>query len=316
MPDTFAHVRPSEDMGRTTTLLFVPASSATAPGPAWAVLCGACAAANWQWKDAAPWISLLLAILIAEALWSTWRNLLLYLNWTALLRHLAPTSDEPLAPGLPYTTPWSPLGRALGRWSRVRQILRSQLPAATRGAVFTLPVLPPIILLLSAVAGRSMVLLSLAALALSLVEWLVAQRHDTHFALQAGQRIGLSWLAGHAVLGQLTWVSLAMACCYAIVCQGALTLGQLAPQSEGAPASRGPSGARAWSLFLLYGGQVAAWMLLVLLKLPVRATAVGLLIAPQLLLLARLQTAGSPRWYLRHTVPFIMVSMPLAAWAV
>ena len=56
--------------------------------------------------------------------------------------------------------------------------------------------------------------------------------------------------------------------------------------------------------------------LLVSLKHAVAATATGLLLIPQLLLLPRLMDHREGIWYLRHAVPFLMVAMPIAAWMV
>jgi hypothetical protein len=47
----------------------------------------------------------------------------------------------------------------------------------------------------------------------------------------------------------------------------------------------------------------------------VAATIAGLMLAPQLLLLAQLRT-DAPQWYLRHGVPFMMSAMLVGAWAV
>ena len=98
-----------------------------------------------------------------------------------------------------------------------------------------------------------------------------------------------------------------LACCYAIAHQGTLALNKQA--SLAAPHRTG------WSLVLLCGGQAAALGLLVLLEQPVAATISGLMLAPQLLLMARLQT-DAPQWYLRHAVPFMMGAMLVGAWAI
>ena len=318
--------RPSQAVGRTVTLLLVPTGPAVPFGPMWAVLCGACAAARWQWKSAYEslliWLSdvlyspnvlyplntlvaLLLTVFIAEALWSTWRALLIDGCWA---RHSTPGAllarGDPMPRPL-YTAPWSPIGRFLGRWSQTRRWRGEALPVETGSALFTLPILPPLTLLLSAVVGRHLVILSLAALSLSLIEWLVARRGQSHDALRAALQIGLSWLAGHTVFGQLTWSSFTLACCYAIAYQGALCLGKGTPSPD--------RDRRLWSLALLYGGQIAALVLLVLLEQPLAATVVGLLLAPQLLLLSRLETGEQNIWYLQRAIPFLMVAMPIAA---
>jgi hypothetical protein len=262
-------------------------------------------------------IALLLAVSVTGVLWSTWRALLVDVDWEdCFARHPLPSPDP--YSGLPYTTPCSPLGRVLGRWSQLRRWSESA-PVEARGAWFTLPILPAVILVLSAIAGWQLFVLSLAALALSLIEWRVARRGNAHTALQAGTQVGLGWLAGHAVLDAPTWGSLTLACCFAIAYQGALVL---ARDSVTSGTSR-----RTWSLALLNVGQLAALGALVLLDRPLTAALVGLLLAPQWLLLAGLEPnpaqhtadANSPRssqrWYLRAAIPFLLVAMLAAAGA-
>jgi hypothetical protein len=275
-------------------LLLVPTGSAIAFGPVWAVLCGACAA-GWRWESDAL-LSLVWAAFAAEVLWATWRAHLVDMRWGAYIaaRPLPPPGAA--LPGLPYTTPWSPLGRLLNGWQRLRR-----LPAERQGALLTLPVLPPLILLLSALVGWPMLVLSFAALSLSLIEWRFARRGQTTLALRAGLEIGLSWLAGHAAFGPLTWASFVLACCYALTYQGLLSL-----DDEHRP----------WPLGLLYGGQSAALVLLLLRQATWGAAAAGILLAPQLLLLSRPETDGWRTWYVRRAVPSVLAAMVIAAWAV
>lgn len=291
--------RPSQAVGPTVTLLLVPTGSAIAFGPVGAVLCGACAA-GWRWESDAL-LSLGWAVFIAEVLWGTWRAHLVDMQWGAYIaaHPLPPRGASP--PGLPYTTPWSPLGRLLNGWGRLRRWMREELPVERRGALLTLPILPPLILLLSALVGWQMLVLSLAALSLSLVEWRFARRGQATLALRAGMEIGLSWLAGHAAFGPLTWASFVLACCYALAYQGLLSL-----DDERRP----------WSLGLLYGGQGAALVLLLLGHATWGAAAVGILLAPQLLLLSRSQAGGWRAWYVRRAAPFALAAMVIAAWAV
>jgi hypothetical protein len=287
------------------TLLLLPSGSLAPLGPLWAALCGAWAA-TWQWQRE-PLLALVLTLFTVEVLWSTWRAQLIDINWARdLVIHPLPARGDPL-PALPYTTPWSPLGRLLGRWGRVRRWLRETVSAEHRGALIALIVLPPIILLLSGAIGPRMLALSVAALSLSAIEWRLARQGHAHRALQAGLEIGLSWIAGHQVFGPLTWISFALACSYALAYQGALSLGHAD---------------RAWSLGLLYGGQALAalWLLLPGHPSPANAAyaALGaaLLLVPQLLLLSRFEAHGREAWYVPRAAPFVMAAMALAAWVV
>lgn len=291
-------------LGRTVTLLLIPSGSAVPLGPLWAVLCGAWASDAWRWQRD-PLLALVLTIFTAEVLWSTWRAQLIDIDWeNDLVTHSLPARGDAL-PTLPYTTPWSPLGRFLGGWGRIRRWLRETLSIERRGALIALLALPPIILLLSGVIGLHMLALSGAALSLSVIEWRVARRGQAHRALQAGLEIGLSWLAGHTVFGSLTWTSFVLACSYALAYQGALSLGR---------------SNRAWSLALLYGGQAAAalWLLLPGYASPAGAAyaalGMALLLVPQLLLLSGFEANGREAWYLRRAAPFMMAAMALAAW--
>jgi hypothetical protein len=259
-------------------------------------------------------LALLVALAVVGVLWSTWRALLVDVDWADCFARY-PLPAPKLLSGLPYTTPWSPLGRIFSRANQLRR-WSGDVPVEIRGAWYTLLVLPALILALSALAGWPLVVLSCAALALSLIEWRTlhqTRRDETPTALQAGMQVGLGWLAGHAMLAPLTWDAVTLACCYAIAFQGALTLAPypLAPHR------------RSRALLLLYGGQVAALSLLALLAHPFTAAFGAFLLAPQWLLLVRLAPSRSSgpahqpphRWYLEHALPICMISMLVAAWA-
>jgi hypothetical protein len=66
---------------------------------------------------------------------------------------------------------------------------------------------------------------------------------------------------------------------------------------------------------LLYGGQGAALVLLIVLERPLAAALLGMLLAPQWLLLALLETR-TRQSYIRYAIPFVMLAMLVAAWAV
>ena len=46
------------------------------------------------------------------------------------------------------------------------------------------------------------------------------------------------------------------------------------------------------------------------------AMTLGVLGAPQLLLVARLNSGEQNAWYLRHAAPFLMIAMLVAAWTI
>ena len=126
--------------------------------------------------------------------------------------------------------------------------------------------------------------------------------------------MGLGWLAGHVVFAPLTWTSVVLACCSAIAYQGALVLERNDASSSAKSASI-PSAPLPWALALLYGGQITTLFLLVVLGRSFAATLLGALLAPQWLLLALLETQ-TRQSYVRHAIPFVAISMLVAAWAI
>ena len=165
---------------RGIALMLLPATSVVALVPAWAGLCGATAArdARWPWQMALEpqaLIAFALVLFIVQVLWSTGQGLLIEST-----RNVSPTGKRPdqpppsrtkhRRPRLPYTTPWSPLGRLGWRW---------RAAPLTESARWTLALLPLLVLGLSALIGWQMIVLSLAATALTLIEWRVARRGHT-----------------------------------------------------------------------------------------------------------------------------------------
>ena len=318
---------------RGVALVFLPAGSVVALVPAWAVMCGALAAASELTAGGKQWGSLfaldphsltalILAVFIVQVLWSTWQATLVAAVSSRDSTRSYPLGQATRVLGVPYATPWSPLGRLAHRW---RALLRSGSVGLTRVLVI------PLLLILSAVAGWQMLVLSLASTALSLIEWRFARHGRTSSALQAGTQVGLGWMSGHTVVASLSWTSLILACCYAIAYQGALLLDQELPSSQRAvdhkgvaPLASAQSG-QAWPLALFFGGQGAAIGLLFLLERPLAATFAGGLLAPQWLLLPLLppltpenrpHPGHSSSDYTRKAIRFAMVAMLIAGWAV
>lgn len=305
------------------TLLLSPTRAAVPLGPAWAVLCGAIAAPRWQWRGSTL-LALTVSALIAEVLWSSWRAHL-RTDWQAVFAaHPLPARRRPKV-ALPYTKPSSPLGRALGQLQQVWQWVR-EAPAAKSAALVAAIALLPGTLLLAALVGRQMLLLSLTAQALALIEWRAHHYERPGHVFQAAVEILLPWLAGHAAQAPITPMSLLLACCFGLTYQGALSL-ERAPRDTRAARqcrcdtlatdgrSRTPS--RSWSLFLYFAGQAIAAAALLLASTSQTlylVAGMGLLLAPQALLLVYAGDTEKPPSYLRRAAPFVMVSMAIAAW--
>jgi hypothetical protein len=291
-------------VGRVATLILVPSAVAVPLGPAWAVLSGLVAAGHWRWEGSVL-LSLIIAAFVSEVLWSSWRAQLVDANWRQFRRlHPLPARGDPM-PLPPYAKPGSPIGHLLMQVGRIRLWMREELPDERRGMLIATVVLPPLILLLSALVSMQMLILSAAALSIVILEWRAAEREHSHDSLRAALEIGLSWLAGHLVMAPLTPVSLILACCYAMAYQGILSV-QHPPDRP----------ARVPSLVLLISGQVVAGLIVLLSgkRAPLIGTAtLGFLIAPQLLLLAGMSPHGHA--YARRVAPFLMLAMPIAAWA-
>jgi hypothetical protein len=245
---------------------------------------------------------------ITEILWSSWRAQLVDARWKEWIQaHPLPAGGASM-PVIPYTKPDSPLGRSLTYLGRLRLWVQETLPAERRGALIATFALPPLVLLLSTLVGFDMLVLSVAALCVVLLEWRVATRGGVHNALRAALEIGLSWLAGHLVVAPLTPFSLVLAICYATAYQGVLG-------AEDGLASDGRLGAR--SFVFLVTGQLVAGLLVLFLgrEFPhFGATVQAFLMIPQLLLVAGTSLPGQSRRYARRVAPFLMLAMPIAAW--
>jgi hypothetical protein len=301
-------VRRERAVGRIATLILVPSAVAVPLGPAWAVLSGVIAAGRWRWEGSSL-LSLVMVAFITEILWSSWRAQLVDAGWKAWTEaHPIPVTGASV-PVLPYTRPGSPLGRSLSYIGRVRLWIEEVLPAERRGALIAAVALPPLILLLSTLVGIDMLVLSVAALSIVLLEWRVAARGGGHDALRAALEIGFSWLAGHLVAAPLTPLSLILASCYATAYQGILG------------AERSPTGGdrlSGWPFALLISGQMVAGLTVLLVGQEagrLGAIALAFLIIPQLLLLVGTSLPSQGQAYARRVAPFLMLAMPIAAWA-
>ena len=85
------------------------------------------------------------------------------------------------------------------------------------------------------------------------------------------------------------------------------------------PLSSSHTPSRSWSLFLYFAGQAiaAATLLFVPTSHALYLVAgMGLLLAPQALLLVYAGESAEKPSYLRRAAPFVMVSMAIAAWVV
>ena len=266
----------------------------------WAVLCGALASNQLQW-DGAVLLNLGLVLLLVELGWSNLWDLVVMTEWfRPLAEHWPPERYRPAA-SLPYTLPGSPGGRiarGLGRFSTWwREAFWPAAGAALLGLLAAL-VLSAILTLL--LPGRLRPL-SAALAALTGLGLVQRRRGKEPLVAEALVRVGLSWLAGHAVLAGLDTASVILALAFALAAWGGLRLA---------------AGLRR-SLWPLNAGQVIAVAVLIWLKEPIAAGVAGLLFFGQLAMQPSLNFAGDadPSAVSRRTWPWLMALMLLAAWA-
>ncbi len=284
--------------GRVFSLSVRDAGSRVRLGPAWAVLCGAVAAGGLalDWRSL---VSLLLAVMMADAvLGSVWG----------------------LASG--GRRPW--LRKAIGkrgrqaRGSGVRGFLeyvrgrpghwRSQVWARAGTTVLGLWFLVLLALALAAALSGAVLLLTVAALAVAVWRQALISREGALSAvLESCYLAGLPWLIGwfaFAGLGLarselvLLTEALVWSAGYALTFHACRLLG----------GQRLTTGAN-----LLVMAQVVAAALLILVRQPLLAGGVALLLLPQVMLQPAMLDIGEGVWYLQRVQVFTMLAMLAAA---
>ena len=286
----------------------------------WAVLCGALASNQLQWAGD-DLLTLVLVMLLADLAWGSLWDLATGPDWFRLMaggwppkaslgtrhrRSAAGPEQAAALPSLPYSQPGSPggrlfrgLNRLLGWWRATfwpiaGTALLGFLAAAVLAVVLTLLLparLGPLNLALAALVGLGV----------------IQRRHGrAPAAIQACVQVGLAWLAGHAALSPsgaglspISKPSLIVALAFVVATWGLLRVG------EGLP--RG--------LWLLNGGQVVAVGLLVWLRQPLLAGAVGLLLFGQIAQQPVLRFGPEPAERVHRIWPWLMAAMLVAALA-
>ena len=272
----------------------------------WAVLCGALASNQLRW-DGEVLLNLGLVLLLVELGWGTLWDLAVGTGWFRPLADDWPPEDFAPAASLPYTLPRSPGGRiarGLGRFAAWwREAFWPAVGPALLGLLAALLLVTILTLLLPEHLGS----LSAILVALIGVGIVLRWRGKEPLAAKALVRVGLSWLAAHAVLGEIGTASLVLALAFSLAAWGNLRLAAGLPRS----------------LWLLNAGQVIAIAVFVMLKQPIVAGAAGLLFFGQMAMQPSLRYSveARPRAEKVHAVvsrriwPWLMLLMLLAAWA-
>jgi hypothetical protein len=232
----------------------------------WAVLCGSLASSGLRW-DGESLLTLVLVLLLADLAWGSLWDLVAGTDWFGLLAAgWPPKHSATLA--LPYVLPDAPGGRLMRGLNRVVGWWRETFWPAAGPALLGVLVAVVLAVVLSLLLPGRLRLLSailVALLGLGLIQRCRGREALAGTALVGG---GLCWLAGHMAFFEIDWASLVLA------------LGFSAAVWGGLRTARGLRG----GLWLLNGGQAACVALLVTLKQPLAAGAIGLLLFGQIAL--------------------------------
>jgi hypothetical protein len=276
------------------------ADPATWLGPAWAMLCGVIASGDFSWQGA-DWLRMALLVLLVDGCWGTLWAALGSTNWAAPLHQWRTWEFGERTPKPPYTLPDSPGDRILSWVGLFRAWWRHLFWLDCGPAISAIIITLPMTVLLGTLLGQEMLLLSTAAVA-AMQAGTIGSRGRGTTAPEWNALIGvaLPWLAGHAAFGPLTPSSSLLALILALAWGGAWRV-------------ESPRGR-----FVAAGGQLLAAALLVALNQPLTALAacgLVLLLVPQLALLPWIGRGQPAGWYVRHTRPWLMAAMLIAAWA-
>jgi hypothetical protein len=265
-------------------------------GATWAMACGVVASGGFTWQGE-DWLRLALLVLLVDGGWGTLWGALGSTDWAKPLRRWRNWRfGDPVAVP-PYTLPDTPGDRASLWLGQLRAWWRDILWPACGPAVSTVVIALPVTGVLAVLLGAEFLLLSLTALA-------VMQLSLKWKSLDAAIVVTLPWLAGHLAFGSLG-VSMADLVVSSAVLALTFALSWAATWRAG---SR-------WGAALMVGGQLLAAGLLIVLHRPLAAALLSLFLVPQLGLLPWLRRGQSVPWYGRHTRPWLMAAMVVAAWA-
>lgn len=259
--------------------------------PAWATLCGAAASGALTFTVLSG-VQLLLAWALIEVGWGTVWGALATTDWAAPLRRWRAWHLSDDLPRLPYFRPDSPGGRLLRWLSELRSWARAVLVPAAGPAIGAVLGGLALSLVLGAVMGPDLVLLTLAALALMQMAVLLERgRGQPRLVWDPVLRLALPWLAGHLVFASMSLPSLALACFFGLAVSGLTCGGRVLGRSL-------------WAI-----GQIAVAVLHVVLRRPLVVPFLVLLVVPQWLLATRI---AEDSWS-RRAWPWLAAAMLLAA---
>jgi hypothetical protein len=265
--------------------------------PAWAALCGVVASGGFDWQGAG-WLQLALLILVVDGGWGTLWAAIGGTDWATPLRRWRHWQFGERINKPPYTLPGSPGDRVFRWFGQFRAWWRHLFWLDCGPALTTIVIALPVVMVLAVLLGPELILISVGAVAvmqLGLV-WKGGSGQPAP-GWDAIVAVTLPWLAGHLAFGTLTLGSSILA----------LTSGLVWGAAWRIESSRGR--------ILAASGQLLAAALLVALNQPLATCGLVLLLVPQLALLPWIKLGQPAGWYVRHTRPWLMAAMLLAAWA-
>ena len=265
----------------------------------WAVLCGMAASHRFRWQGE-DLLTLALVWLLVEPGWGSLWSLTTGSDWFHRLAAGWPPSQPAAVAALPYSQPQAAAGRLRHWLSRLlgwgRETLWPQAGPSLLGLIGALVLIGALSRLLPT-RFRPLQAILAAVIGLGLIQ---RCRGRAPLAGEAFVLVALTWWAGHLAFAPLNWPSLALALAFALAVWGSLRL---------------EAGLRG-GLWLLDGGQVLAAALLIGLKQPLAAGAVGLLLLGQGAWQLTLPQGGEAGAVARRMRPWLMAAMAVAAWVV
>lgn len=245
-------------------------------GPAWAVLCGIVASESFSWQGNAV-ISMLVALIIAEGLWTTLWAALAETDWIAPLKRWRDWQDGTPVRQLPFTQPGSASERMSVLLGHFRDWARRDLLPNYGNALASAIIAPGVAVVLSALLGAPVVLLTILAISIAQLALLLARGSgEPNSVLRGMVEITLPVLLGFALFKPLTLEVAALAIGFGVAYGGAA--------------------AARWNTVIWNAGQGLVLLLLVITRHSVGAFIVALLWLPQFLLQAQPSARRAQFW--------------------
>jgi hypothetical protein len=242
-------------------------------------------------------LALAIVLLLADLGWGSLWDLMVGIDWFGALRGGWPPKRPASVPRLPYTQPASPGWRLWRLASRLVGWWRETFWPTAGAALLGTLAAAVLTVVLSFLLPTSLRQLN-AALVFLVGLGAVQRRWGREpLAGEAFAQVGLGWLAGHLAFAGMTLPSFLVALGFVLAVWGSLRLVQ----------------GRTAALTLLNTGQLAVVAVLVVVKQPLWAGAMGALILGQVALQPGLFGGGDRARIFQQTWPWLMAAMLVGA---